>query len=46
MHPNVNLRTCEKTGGLVVERADGIQVTGNNGKRYIEAIRCPAVVVA
>jgi 4-aminobutyrate---pyruvate transaminase len=38
MHPNVNLRAYEKTGGLVIERGDGTYVTDNNGKRYIEAV--------
>src|SRR4051812_40318584 len=38
MHPNVNLRAYEKTGGLVIESGDGIYVTDNNGKRYIEAM--------
>jgi 4-aminobutyrate--pyruvate transaminase len=38
MHPNVNLRKYEKTGGLVIESGDGVYVTDNNGKRYIEAM--------
>jgi 4-aminobutyrate--pyruvate transaminase len=38
MHPNVNLRKYEKTGGLVIESGDGIYVTDNNGKRYIEGL--------
>ena len=38
MHPNVNLRTYEKSGGLVIESGDGIYVTDNNGKRYIEGL--------
>lgn len=38
MHPNVNLRKYEKTGGLVIESGDGIYVTDNNGKRYIEGM--------
>lgn len=38
MHPNVNLRKFEKTGGLVIESGDGIYVTDNNGKRYIEGM--------
>lgn len=38
MHPNVNLRKFEKTGGLVIESGDGIYVTDSSGKRYIEAM--------
>jgi 4-aminobutyrate--pyruvate transaminase len=38
MHPNVNLRAYEKSGGLVIESGDGIYVVDNNGKRYIEAM--------
>lgn len=38
MHPMVNLRKYEKTGGLVIESGDGIYVTDNNGKRYIEGL--------
>jgi 4-aminobutyrate--pyruvate transaminase len=38
MHPNVNLRKYEKTGGLVIESGDGIYVTDNSGKRYIEGL--------
>lgn len=38
MHPNVNLRQYEKTGGLVIESGEGIYVTDNNGKRYIEGL--------
>lgn len=38
MHPNVNLRKYEKTGGLVIESGEGIYVTDNNGKRYIEGL--------
>ncbi|MCF6370885.1 aspartate aminotransferase family protein [Rhizobium halophilum] len=38
MHPNVNLRQYEKSGGLVIESGDGIYVTDINGKRYIEGL--------
>lgn len=38
MHPNVNLRKYEKSGGLVIESGDGIYVFDNNGKRYIEGL--------
>ncbi|KXG84989.1 aspartate aminotransferase family protein [Agrobacterium bohemicum] len=38
MHPNVNLRKYEKTGGVVIESGDGIYVFDNNGKRYIEGL--------
>lgn len=38
MHPMVNLRKYEKTGGLVIESGDGIYVTDNTGKRYIEGL--------
>lgn len=38
MHPNVNLRKYEKTGGLVIESGDGVYVFDNNGKRYIEGL--------
>ena len=38
MHPNVNLRKYEQTGGLVIERGEGIYVFDNNGKRYIEGL--------
>ena len=38
MHPNVNLRKYEKTGGLIIEKGEGIYVTDNNGKRYIEGM--------
>lgn len=38
MHPNVNLRTYEKTGGLVIERGEGVYVFDNSGKRYIEGL--------
>ena len=38
MHPNVNLRKYEKSGGLVIESGDGIYVTDNTGKQYIEAM--------
>jgi 4-aminobutyrate--pyruvate transaminase len=38
MHPNVNLRKYEKSGGLVIESGDGIYVTDNHGKRYIEGM--------
>ncbi len=38
MHPNVNLRKYEQNGGLVIESGDGIYVTDNNGKRYIEGL--------
>ncbi|MGI2033245.1 aspartate aminotransferase family protein [Rhizobium panacihumi] len=38
MHPMVNYRKYEKTGGLVIESGDGIYVTDNNGKRYIEGL--------
>ncbi|KAI1692404.1 aminotransferase class-III domain-containing protein [Ditylenchus destructor] len=38
MHPNVNLRKFEKTGGLVIESGEGIYVTDSSGKRYIEAM--------
>ncbi|WP_319496277.1 aspartate aminotransferase family protein [uncultured Cohaesibacter sp.] len=38
MHPVVNLRKYEKTGGLVIERGDGIYVYDNTGKRYIEGL--------
>lgn len=38
MHPNVNLRTYEKTGGVVIESGEGVYVFDNNGKRYIEGL--------
>ncbi|WP_320194419.1 aspartate aminotransferase family protein [Agrobacterium rosae] len=38
MHPNVNLRKYEKTGGVVIESGEGIYVFDNNGKRYIEGL--------
>ena len=38
MHQNVNLRKYEREGGLVIESGEGIYVTDNNGKRYIEAL--------
>jgi len=38
MHPMVNLRKYEKSGGLVIESGDGIYVTDNTGKRYIEGL--------
>jgi 4-aminobutyrate--pyruvate transaminase len=38
MHPNVNLRKYEKTGGLIIEKGEGIYVTDNNGKTYIEGM--------
>jgi 4-aminobutyrate---pyruvate transaminase len=38
MHPNVNLRKYEKSGGLVIESGDGIYVTDSHGKRYIEGM--------
>ncbi|MGE7368541.1 aspartate aminotransferase family protein [Neorhizobium sp. NPDC001467] len=38
MHPMVNHRKFEKTGGLVIESGDGIYVFDNNGKRYIEGL--------
>ncbi len=38
MHPNVNLRKYEKTGGLVIESGEGIYVFDNNGNRYIEGL--------
>ncbi|PTW58986.1 4-aminobutyrate--pyruvate transaminase [Breoghania corrubedonensis] len=38
MHPNVNLRKYERDGGLVIESGEGIYVTDNNGKRYIEGL--------
>ncbi len=38
MHPMVNYRKYEKTGGLVIETGDGIYVTDNNGKTYIEGM--------
>jgi 4-aminobutyrate--pyruvate transaminase len=38
MHPNVNLRKYEKTGGLVIESGDGIYVTDSSGKTYIEGM--------
>ena len=38
LHPNVNLRKYEKTGGLVIESGDGIYVTDTSGKRYIEGM--------
>ncbi len=38
MHPAVNLRKYERDGGLVIETGDGIYVTDNNGKRYIEGL--------
>ncbi|WP_321333380.1 aspartate aminotransferase family protein [Breoghania sp.] len=38
MHQNVNLRKYERDGGLVIESGEGIYVTDNNGKRYIEAL--------
>ncbi|MFA5539168.1 MAG: aspartate aminotransferase family protein [Gemmobacter sp.] len=38
MHAAVNLRRYEETGGVVMERGEGIYVTDNNGKRYIEGL--------
>ncbi|MCU5775443.1 aspartate aminotransferase family protein [Erwiniaceae bacterium BAC15a-03b] len=38
MHQNTDLRQYEQTGGLVIESGDGIYVTDNQGKRYIEAM--------
>lgn len=38
MHPNVNLRRFEREGGLVIESGQGIYVTDNKGKRYIEGM--------
>jgi len=38
MHPMVNFRAYEKTGGLVIDSGEGIYVTDNTGKRYIEAM--------
>ena len=38
MHPMVNYRKYEKSGGLVIETGDGIYVTDNNGKTYIEGM--------
>ncbi|MGE6741844.1 aspartate aminotransferase family protein [Allorhizobium pseudoryzae] len=38
MHPNVNLRKYEKSGGLVIESGDGIYVFDSHGKRYIEGM--------
>ena len=38
MHPMVNLRKYEKSGGLVIESGDGIYVFDNTGKRYIEGL--------
>ncbi|MBP1849895.1 aspartate aminotransferase family protein [Rhizobium halophytocola] len=38
MHPNVNLRKYEKSGGLVIERGEGIYVFDSSGKRYIEGL--------
>ena len=38
MHPVVNLRKYEKTGGLVIESGEGIYVFDNTGKRYIEGL--------
>ncbi|GBQ67895.1 adenosylmethionine-8-amino-7-oxononanoate aminotransferase [Ameyamaea chiangmaiensis NBRC 103196] len=38
MHPMVNLRQYEKSGGLIIESGEGIYVKDINGKRYIEAM--------
>ncbi|MBB2203056.1 aspartate aminotransferase family protein [Gluconacetobacter tumulisoli] len=38
MHPMVNFRQYEKSGGLVIESGEGIYVFDNSGKRYIEAM--------
>ncbi|MDE1157454.1 MAG: aspartate aminotransferase family protein [Neorhizobium sp.] len=38
MHPSVNYRQYEKTGGLVIESGEGIYVYDNSGKRYIEGL--------
>ena len=38
MHPAVNLRKFEETGGLVIERGEGVYVYDNSGKRYIEGL--------
>ncbi len=38
MHPNVNLRKYEKTGGLVIESGEGVYVFDSSGKRYIEGL--------
>lgn len=38
MHPLVDLKAYEKTGGLVIERGEGVYVFDNSGKRYIEGL--------
>lgn len=38
LHPTTNLLTHRSSGPLVIERAEGIYVYDNNGKRYIEGL--------
>ncbi|SDX79826.1 4-aminobutyrate---pyruvate transaminase [Albimonas donghaensis] len=38
MHPMVDQRRYEKTGGLVIERGEGVYVFDSSGKRYIEGL--------
>jgi len=38
MHPMVNLRAYEQTGGMVIESGEGIYVFDSTGKRYIEGM--------
>ena len=38
LHPNTNLFTHQKQGPLILEKAEGIYVTDNQGKRYIEGL--------
>lgn len=38
MHPLVDLKAYEKTGGLVIDRGEGVYVFDNSGKRYFEGL--------
>lgn len=38
MHPSVDLRRYEETGGLIIDRGEGIYVFDTSGKRYIEGL--------
>ncbi|WP_102222664.1 aspartate aminotransferase family protein [Acidimangrovimonas sediminis] len=38
MHPSVDLRQYEETGGLIIDRGEGIYVFDAEGNRYIEGL--------
>ena len=38
LHSNAPVSSLEKTGGMALERGEGVYVFDTDGKRYLEAI--------